>query len=106
MQIQRDGAAAAYSLTTSATTTPEIDVNNFAAGQVHVPTGSSITSLTYHAAPDKGGTYLPLQTSAGVAVTQTVAQTKAYDLPAQIAGCRYIRIVADAAGSVTIVGKT
>ena len=106
MQIERGGGSASYTLTASNATTPEIDVTNFAAGQVHVPTGSSITLLTYYAAPEKGGTYLPLQTAAGAAVTQTVAQTKAYDLPAQIAGCRFIRIVADAGGAVVIVGES
>lgn len=92
------------SLTTSISTTEEIPVGDFSGGTVHVPTGSSITSLTYWAATELGGTYLALYTSVPtpVAVTQTVSGAKSYDLPAACFGCVGLKIVADAAGDVTL----
>lgn len=85
--------------------TPEIDWQGVKSATIYIPTGSTITTLTYHAAPKKGGTYLPLQTSAGVAVTQTVAADKAYDMPASLAGCGAIKIVSNANGAVSISMK-
>jgi len=82
--------------------TPEINWSGAVAGTIFIPAGSTITTLTYHAAPKKGGTYLPLQTSAGVAVTQTVVATKAYDMPASLVGCGAIKIVTNADGAVEI----
>jgi hypothetical protein len=90
-------------LTTSAATTPEIDLDGFAggSGSVVLPASSSITSLTYHG-QRADGTYAPAQDAAG-AVTQTVAQDKGYLLPAAVFRYRKIRIVANAAGSVDLV---
>lgn len=93
-------------LTTSAATTPEIDIARFAWGEIYIPTGSSITTLTYHVAPEMGGTYLPAQDSSGTAVTQTVGAAKAYPVPAAIWGAYAIRIVANAAGAISVSFKT
>ena len=102
MQSRKYSTHQTVALTTSAATTPEISVGEFSSGEVYVPTGSSITTLTYHVAPYSGGTYLPAQDASGSAVTQTVAQTKAYPIPAILFGAAMIRIVSDAAGSVGI----
>lgn len=101
-RVSPEHSTLAVSLTAAAGTTPEIDWSGAAAGTIFIPTGSTITTLTYHAAPKKGGTYLPIQTAAGVAVTQTVAADKAYDMPASLVGCGAIKIVANAAGAVGI----
>jgi len=97
----RYSKAIAASLTTSAATTPEINKSLFGAGLVHVPTGSSITTLTFHAASAENGTYRALYTAAGAAVTLTVAAARAYVLPASVDVAPWIRVVADAAGDVT-----
>jgi hypothetical protein len=106
MQIERGGGSAQYTLTNNLNTTPQIDITNFSVGQIHIPAGSPITSLTFYAAPERDGTYLPLKTSTGAAVTQTVAQNNAYDWPAPLAGCRFIKIVADNGATITIVGES
>lgn len=89
-------------LTTSASTTPEVPLGAKWRGIVYVPTGSSITTLTFHVSDRVGGTYVPLYTTGGAAVTQTVAAARAYPLPSSIAGAGSMRIVGDAGGAVTI----
>jgi len=101
-RIARETAVASLSLTTVLGTTPELAFQHAAGGTVFVPSGSSITSLTYYAATAIGGTYLPLNDASGSAVTQTVAAGKAYDLPAACFGCCALKIVANAAGSVDV----
>lgn len=106
MLQKRYSETSTVALTTSAATTPEIDVSHFASGTIAVPTGSSITSLTYYTAPDMGGTYLAAYDDAGNAITQTVAAAKSYAMPAAIFGAAAIRIKANAAGNVTVALKT
>ncbi len=106
MAAIRDSINQDVALTTSAATTPEISISIFGSGQIHIPTGSSITSLTYYTAPNSGGTYLPAQDASGSAVTQTVAATKSYPIPAILFGAAQIRIVANAAGTVSLSLKT
>ena len=102
MRSSPEHSTLAPTLNTAVGTTPELDWSGVTQATVFIPTGSTITSLTYHAAPKPGGTYLPLQTDAGVAVVQTVAATKAYDTPAALKGCGAVKIVANAAGAVEI----
>lgn len=106
MAAIRDSVNLDAALTTSAATTPEISIAIFGSGQIHIPTGSTITTLTYHTAPNSGGTYLPAQDASGSAVTQTVAATKSYPIPAVLFGAAQIRIVANAAGNVSISLKS
>ena len=106
MKMTRHCTGGTYALTTSATTTPEILIEGAASGEVFVPTGSPITTLTFHAAMNTGGTYTPMYDASGVAVTQTVAAARAYPLPAIAFGAATIRIVVNAAGSVGICLKS
>jgi hypothetical protein len=108
-----------FDLTASAATTPELNFEESAGGLIRIPTGSNITSLTFHAAcwadPSKSGagerqvipapTYSPLYDSTNTAVTRTVAANRAYALPPECFGAGGIKIVADAPGSVEISVK-
>src|SRR4030042_3586482 len=82
----------------------EIIYGGYAGGMVFVPTvaGVDITVLTWYAAEKPGGTYLPAYDSTGTAVTQTVSHTKAYPIPAALAGCRAIKAMGDASGSIAV----
>lgn len=91
-------------ITTSQSTTEEYRVPG-RGGLVIVPSGSSITSLTYYTAEKVGGTRVPLNTSAGVAVTQTVAAANAYDMPPEVYGCRVLYLKGNAAGSVFVTSR-
>lgn len=106
MRNYHETSGGAYALTTSATTTDEISIESFASGQIYVPTGSPITTLTYHVSSKVGGTYFPAQDSTGSAVTQTVAATKAYPIPSALFGAVVMKIVVNSAGSVVISLKT
>lgn len=89
-------------VTAAVGTTGEVEFRDYRAGMVFVPAASSITTLTFHVAPKAGGTYLPLYTAAGAAVALTVAHTRAYALPAELAGCRAFKMVGNAAGNVEV----
>lgn len=104
--LRRHSAArAGLPLTASLSTTPEIDLADFAGGVVGVPAGSPITTLAYHAAPRPGGTYAALHDAAGLAVVQTVAAGRAYPLPDACFGAGAIKLVANAAGPVDVALK-
>lgn len=85
--------------------TPIIDFSTSSSGQIIIPSGSSITTLTYNTGYDSTVTFVPLNTSAGVAVTQTVSAGKSYDLPASVIGSRLIKITVNADGAVVFITK-
>lgn len=73
-------------------------------GMVSVPTGSSLTTLTWHASGSEGGTYLPAYNAAG-AITQTVQGGRVYPIPSDLNGSRFLKITGDAAGVVGVTLK-
>lgn len=89
-----------YSANTAAGTTDVIVSEGFALGSVSVPNGSSVTTLTWYAAPDLDTTPVALKDQDGVAVTQTVAADETHELPSALAGCRVIAAVTNAAGTL------
>jgi hypothetical protein len=106
--ITRESVKFSVSLTTSEATSTEVVFAYTSGGTIFIPTGSAITSLTYYASPTsraEGGTYLPLSDADGAAVTQTVTGGRAYDMPSALFGCRYIKIVVNAAGTVAVCVK-
>ena len=104
-RIGRQTDHVTVALTTSLVTTPIIDMQAAAGGLIFIPDAAPMVSLTYYAAPDSGGTFLPLHDSEGTAITQTVAAGKAYDLPSSCYGAGALKIVADAAGTVELSVK-
>lgn len=100
--IERQSTKQVVSLTNSIDTTETINISGMASGTVGVPTGSSVTSLTYWVSHD-GTTYIPLYAvDNSAAVTQTVAQTRAYPIRSEAFGARFLRIVANASGDVYV----
>ena len=93
-------------LTTSLATTAAIDISHHAWGTVHIPTGSSITSLTYYTSIAPNGTFVAAQDSTPAAIVQTVGAAKSYPLPSALFGAAAIKIVANAAGNVDISLKS
>ena len=106
-RIGRQCELQTVALNTAEGTTPVIEWGGANNGTIYVPVGSSITSLTYYAGYDTSVAFLPLYSNAGtpVAVTQTVAAARAYDLPDSVKGARYLKIVVNAAGTVVIACK-
>lgn len=85
----------------------EIGYGDFEKGMVSVPAGSSLTTLTWHSSLASNGTYLPAFSSAEVpaAVTQTVSAGKAYPIPVDLFGARFLKITGNAAGVVGVTLK-
>ena len=87
-----------------------IPFGNFAGGQVFVPTGSSITALTWYGSHD-GTTFLPIEDGAGNAVTSifssSAAAAKSCLIPAACFGCAFLKAVASgAAGTIYLSLKS
>jgi hypothetical protein len=91
------------SLNTATGTTQEIDLGMAVRGEVHIPSGSSATSITWHSSTTSEGTYLPCYTSGNTAVTQTVAAGRAHALPAELFGRKYVKGVVNAAEADAIL---
>lgn len=81
-----------------------IDYRRYASGHFTVPTGSTITTLTWHSShEDVDASFTPAYTEANAAVTQTVAETRRYPIPAALAGAHYIKAAGNADGTITAV---
>lgn len=95
-----------YSLTTSEGTSPAIKFQS-RGGQIQIPSGSSITSLTWYTSEKSDGTFLPAYIEDG---SEAVAQSgllagRSYPIPAALFGAPWIKAVANAAGAVIICDK-
>ena len=98
----------AVTLNTATSTTEEIRLGSYSGGFVYLPTteAASVTSLTWYVAEKPGGTYHPAYDEDGVAVTQTVAHTRAYAIPSSLFGAAAIKAVSNAAGTVSVSLKS
>jgi hypothetical protein len=86
-------------------TSDELDVRNFAGGSVHVPNGSTITTLTLYSLHVEGGTCVPLYDADHVAVILTVAADQVCELPAAVFAVPFLKFVGNAAGNVSVFLK-
>lgn len=73
----------------------------FTKGVVVVPAGSSITAITYWISSTEDGTYFQLY-SAGSAISTTVAASRSFALASAIEGGAYLKLQANAAGTVDL----
>lgn len=89
---------------TSVANSNAISFGDFEFGMVFVPNGSSLTTLTWHTSTDVNGTYLAAHNASG-AITQTVAADRAYPIPADLVGARFLKITGNAAGVVGVTLK-
>ncbi len=102
-EIGRQQVSLAPSLTASLETTPAIDFRGASGGMITIPTGSSITSLTFYGACAADGEFAALYGADGDAIGAiTVAAARSVDLPAALFGAAFVKIVADAAGAVAV----
>ena len=73
-----------------------IKFGEFAMGFFHLPSGSSVTSVTWYSCATEDGTYQAAYDEYGNAVTQTVSDDKAYAIPNSLAGAVFLKAVGDA----------
>ena len=75
--------------------------SGFRKGVINVPSGSSITSVTYWVADTEDGTYQQLY-SGGSAVSTTVAAGRSYALDSAIEGVAFLKLQSNAAGTAAL----
>ena len=99
-QIQRTTpmSGAVIALTAVIGTTGTIPYATQSGGTIHIPNGSTITSLTFYSQID--GADYALYDSTGTPVTLTVAGNNAYPIPAACFGCEKIKVLANASGNI------
>lgn len=85
-----------------------IHYGDFESGMVHIPDGSSLTSLTWYVSSSENGTYLPavntIEMGSGP-TSHVVSDGNAYPIPNNLRGARFLKIVGDAAGVVGVTLK-
>lgn len=86
-------------------TSPEIDISHAESGEISVPNGEAVVTLTYYTS-QPSGTYFAAQDSSGAAVTQTVAQNKSYPIPVAVLGAGRIQIRGNVAGNLKVCLKS
>lgn len=90
------------SINTAIGTTETLDFRKYTGGCFCVPEGSSLTTLAYWVATkDEDASYEQFYGADNSAVTQTVAANRSYVFPDALAGAAFVRIVGNAAGSLT-----
>jgi hypothetical protein len=82
-----------------------INYGDFAAGMIYIPSGSSLTTLTWHTSMVNDGPYLAAEDAASAALTQTVAAGQAHPIPVALNGARFLKITSSVAGEVGITMK-
>jgi hypothetical protein len=93
------------SVATNVVNSTTIEFRDFQNGMVFVPSGSAITSLTWLTALNKDGPYLAAFSANGSAIVQTVAAGQAHPIPLDLRGSRFLRIVGNVAGEVSVTLK-
>jgi hypothetical protein len=80
------------------TTTPGINFGSSSAGQVRVPTGSSISSLTWYCGDSINGPWYPCNS----APVTTISAGQSDLIPAACFGAHWLLPVGNAAGSINL----
>ena len=90
---------------TSAANSDAVEFEAFETGGVHIPTGSSLTTLTWYTSLTKNGGYTIVRDGSNNNVTSTVAADYNYQFPSALTGARFVKIVGNAAGVVGVTLK-
>jgi len=107
MQATRDTHKQTVTAALAVGDSDTINYSGFAGGHVHVPSGATATTLTWHASHDDGSTFQALNDGAGAAVTSTVAADKAVPIPDECFGARMLRATANNASvELTVILKS
>jgi hypothetical protein len=102
-----EGNGKSFAITSSAATTEAIFFGDFASGRIYVPSGSSLTSLTFYDAPSMSGTFLASYDDAAspAAISLSVSAGNSYPIPAKLYGSGAIKMVGNTAGTVYLSRK-
>lgn len=91
------------------TTTTAFTASNFVAFGLQMPAAFTGTTITFTVSADDDTTYQALYDVNNVQVSMTVAASRSYDLPAELASWDHFKIVSGsaegAARSLIVIGK-
>lgn len=82
-----------------------INMTDADGGRFSVPSGSSLTTITWHTSSAADGTFVPAYDENGSAVTQTVAASRSYPLPVTLNAAAFLKAVGNADGTITLTRK-
>lgn len=92
---------------TAVASSTTIDMQNFTQGEIIVPNGETVATLTFHVSHDDS-TYVAAMDTAGspAAVTVAVDEDEGHPFPSELAGASYVRITGDVAGTLHVIKKS
>lgn len=107
--IARMYEAQTLTIANAATTSDAADMRRFVGAQLNLPATFTGTSISFTTSDTQGGTYQTLYDAAGIAVALSVTQARNYDLPPELAGCAFFKVVSNAseggARTLTLIKK-
>lgn len=80
----------------------KIPIGDFGIGGVILPGSTSLTSLNFYVATTENGTYTPVYDATPTIVSRTVQASRAFDIPSQVMGFMFLKIVGNAAGTLDV----
>lgn len=95
----------AVTIGTTVAASVAIDFSSSETGRVHIPAGSSLTTLNWYASLTDNGVYTQVRDGSNADVTSTVAAGFNYAFPAALIGARFVKIVGNAASVAGITMK-
>ncbi len=100
--MSKESAQITLAITDAIATTPAIIFSDQLVGEVIIPAAASgLTSLTWYTCDTIDGTYVVCY-DVGTAGAVTVAHSRAYRFPVEVAGCPFLKIVGNAAKTVIV----
>ena len=105
LQDLTKGETVTVTIATAVANSTEIQFGGHAGGLVYVPTGTSMTTLTWYASPKSGGTFYAVEDGAAGAIQSTVSGGDAVPIPPECYGAAVLKIEADAAGTAGVTLK-
>jgi len=95
----RDSRVLTVTIPASGSLSDAFDMGPFAGGYLVMPAAWTSASIAFKVAPEAGGTYVALYKAAALVELGGSTVDVAYLLPADLAGCRYVKLWSEKAGS-------
>jgi hypothetical protein len=104
-QMQRNTLITKVAVGTVVADSAKIPFGNHSGGQVYVPSGSTITTITWYGSHD-GVTFTEIQDGSNNAIVSLISASLNCAIPAACFACAFLKAVGDAAGTIDISLKS
>jgi hypothetical protein len=104
MSLQRYSVTFSKTLDSTLADTPALEIGSMLYGMITIPTGSTISALTWFVSDAVDGTYVQVYKvdDSAACTPSTVAAARAYPFPTEVYGAKFLKIVPNADGAVKI----